>query len=269
MVAVPGGQLHALADGDGPPIVLVHSAIVDMRAWDSIVPFLVDAGYRAIRYDTRGFGTSPTEDVPFSNRADLVAVMDVVGTRQAAVVGNSRGAIIALDTVLEFPDRFAAFVWVGGGINGFDGGMEPLEQELEEAYEAAEEARDADRMADLDLQLWVDGPGQSPTRVPAELREAVRAMDRPIVEPGRVFGKPIPLAPPANGRLGEVRVPTLAVVGGLDTSGTRRSGARLAEGVAGARLVEVPNVAHLVGMEAPAELADLIVRHLAPLPRWA
>lgn len=272
MIAVPGGQLRVVADGDGPPIVLVHSAIVDLRGWDPIVPALVDAGYRAIRYDTRGFGSSATEDVAFSNRADLIAVADAVGARQTAVVGNSRGAIIALDTVLEFPERFVAFVWVGGGVNGFDGGMEPLEEALEQAYEAAEEAGDADRMADLDLQLWVDGPGQPPTRVPAALREAVRAMDRPQVEPGRVFGKPIPLAPPgppANERLDEVRVPTLAVVGALDTSGTRRSAARLAEGVGGARLVEIPNVAHLVGMEAPVELANLIVEHLAPLPRWA
>ena len=94
-------------------------------------------------------------------------------------------------------------------------------------------------------------------------------MDLPHVTPGRVFGQPIPLAPPADERLGEIRVPTLVVVGELDTSGTRRSAERLAESAAGARLIEVPGVAHLVGMEAPAELAELVVDHLAPLPRWA
>jgi len=196
MVAVPGGQLRVVADGEGPPILLVHSAIVDLRGWDPIVPALVDAGYRAIRYDTRGFGSSSTQDVAFSNRADLIAVIDAVGARQVALVGNSRGAIIALDTVLEFPDRFVALIWVGGGVGGFDGGMTSEEEALEAAYEAADQAGDGDRMADLDLQLWVDGPGQPPTRIPAALREAVRAMDRPQVEPGRAFGKPIPLAPP-------------------------------------------------------------------------
>ena len=93
-------------------------------------------------------------------------------------------------------------------------------------------------------------------------------MDRPLVEPGRVFGEPIPLDPPANERLGVIRVPTLAVVGALDSSGTRASASRLAEEVPGARLITIPDVAHLIGMERPAELAALIVEFLAPLPRW-
>jgi 3-oxoadipate enol-lactonase len=105
--------------------------------------------------------------------------------------------------------------------------------------------------------------------VPAALREAVLEMDRPLVEPGRIFGKPIPLAPAANERLDEIHVPTLVVVGALDTSGTRASAARLAAAVPGARLETIPDVAHLIGMEAPDRLAELIVEHLAPLPRWS
>ena len=130
-------------------------------------------------------------------------------------------------------------------------------------------ADDIDGLTDLDLRIWVDGVGQSPNRVPRALREAVREMDRPLVVPGREFGKPIPLAPQADGRLGEIRVPTLAVVGALDTTGTRASAARLASAVDGARLVTLPNVAHLVGMEVPARLAALITELLAPLPRWS
>jgi 3-oxoadipate enol-lactonase len=269
-IDVPGARLHVLADGDGSPILLVHSAIVDMRSWDGVVPPLVAAGYRVIRYDVRGYGTSPTEDVEFSNRADVVAVLDALGVGQAVVVGNSRGAMIALDTVVESPDRFVAFVWVGGGIGGFDDGKPtPDEMALFEQGDAAEQAGDADALAEVDLRVWVDGVGQPSTRVPADLREAVRVMDRPLVEKGRVFGKPIPLAPPANDRLGDVGIPTLAVVGALDTSGTRASAARLADAVPGARLVTFPDVAHLIGMEAPDRLAELIVEHLAPLPRWS
>jgi len=225
-IDVPGGRLRVVAEGDGPPILLVHSAIVDMRSWDDVVPPLVAAGYRVIRYDIRGYGSSTAEDVDFSNRADLVAVLDGVGARQVALVGNSRGAMIALDTVLESPDRFVAFIWVGGGIGGFDGGATPDEMTLYEEGDALESAGDADGMADLDIRAWVDGIGQPPTRVPASIREAVRERDRPLVEPSRVFGKPIPLASVANERLGEIRVPTLAVVGALDSSGTRASAAR-------------------------------------------
>lgn len=268
-VQVPGGQLKVVVEGEGPPILLVHSAIVDLRSWDDLVPHLVAAGYRVIRYDTRGYGESTTEDVEFSNRDDLIAVLDAVGADRAALVGNSRGAIIALDTVVQYPDRFVACAWVGGGISGYGMDAEPTPEELElfEAYDRAESAGDVAAMADLDVRIWADGVGQPPTRVP-EVREAVRRMDTPLVTPGRVFGKPIPLDPPADGRLGNVRIPVLAVVGALDTRATNESAERLAAAVPDGRLVRLPDVAHMVGMEAPETLAALIVELLAPLPRW-
>jgi len=269
-IDVPGGRLRVVAEGDGPPILLVHSAIVDMRSWDAMVAPLVAAGYRVIRYDIRGYGASTAEDVDFSNRADVLAVLDGAGARQAATVGNSRGAMIALDTLLESPDRFVAFAWVGGGIGGFEGGATADEIAAFEEADTLEEAGDADALADLEVQIWVNGIGQSPTRVPAAIRDAVGEMDLPLLQPGRVFGKPIPLVPPtANERLGEIRVPTLAVVGALDTSGTRAAAARVADAVPAARAITIPDVAHLVGMEVPDELAALIVELLAPLPRWS
>jgi 3-oxoadipate enol-lactonase len=266
---VPGARLKVVVDGAGPPVVLVHSAIVDLRSWDALVPLLAEAGYRVIRYDTRGYGESTAEDVEFSNRDDLVAVLDAVGAGRAAVVGNSRGAIIALDTVVQYPDRFVACAWVGGGISGFGMDTQPTPEELAlfEAYDVAEGAGDMAAMADLDVRIWADGVGQPATRVP-EVREAVRMMDTPLVTPGRVFGRPIPLDPPADGRLGGVRIPVLAVVGELDTKGTRESAERLASAVPSGRLVRLPGVAHMVGMEVPETLAGLIVELLAPLPRW-
>jgi len=63
-VTVPGGRLSVIDEGDGPPILLLHAGIVDARAWDPLVPHLVAAGYRAIRFDARGYGQSETDDVP-------------------------------------------------------------------------------------------------------------------------------------------------------------------------------------------------------------
>ena len=102
-VEVPGGRLSVRDEGAGPPIVLLHAGVADLRAWDDVVPPLIAAGYRAVRYDARGHGPSPTDDVAFSQRADLLAVLDALGIGRAALVGNSRGGMIALDTAIEAP----------------------------------------------------------------------------------------------------------------------------------------------------------------------
>jgi pimeloyl-ACP methyl ester carboxylesterase len=93
-------------------------------------------------------------------------------------------------------------------------------------------------------------------------------MNRPLLDPEHVWGRPIALDPPANDRLGEVRIPVLAVVGALDTSATLAAAVRLEETVAGARRVVVPDVAHMVGMEVPEQLAGLILDQVRPLGGW-
>ena len=267
-IDVPGGRLAADDQGEGPPILLVHSAVVNRRAWNQVVPHLVAAGYRTIAYDMRGFGESTSEEVDFTGHGDVLAVLDHFKVERAAIVGNSMGAHFALDAILAAPDRFSAYVWVGGGISGFDKEPTPDEQALFDAEEAAEEAGDWDRAAELDAQIWMDGPGQPSTRVAPDVRAAFVAMDRELLEPGRVYGNRQKAETPAIDQLAGVRVPTLVVIGGLDTAGTQASGEQLAADVPGARVIRIPDVAHIIGMERPDELAALIVEHLAPLPRW-
>ena len=272
-IHIPGGRLAAQDEGDGPPVLLVHSAIVNRRSWDPVVPHLVKAGYRAIRYDMRGFGESISEDVPFAAHDDLVAVLDHFGVGQVAVVGNSMGAVFAIDGLLAAPDRFVAFVWVGGGIGGWDKEPSTEEEALFKAESDAEEAGDWDLAAELDTRIWVDGwrdgVNQPATRADPAVRAAIKAMDRELLEPGRVYGDRQRLEPPAVERLEAITQPTLVVIGAFDTSGTRAAAEQVAQRVAGARIVHVPNVAHIIGMEMPEKLAGLIVEHLAPLPRWS
>lgn len=269
-----GGRLAAQDEGlrDGPPILLVHSAIVNRRSWDPVVPLLTKAGYRVIRYDMRGFGDSTSEPVEFIAHQDLLAVLDFFDVRHAALAGNSMGAHFAIDAVLAAPDRFVALMWVGGGINGFDRDALPSEDELFEAEGAAEEAGDRDLAAELDTRIWVDGwvdgVNQPATRVDPAVREAIRQWDRELLEPGREYGTRIKAAPAVD-RLGEIEIPTLVAIGDLDTSGTRAAADVLAEGIEGARLVRFPSAAHIIGMEAPAQLAAAMLDLLAPLPRWA
>ena len=271
-VPVPGGRLHVVDAGvpTDPPIVLLHAGIADLRAWDDDVPPLTAAGYRVVRYDARGFGESTTKDVEFSNRADLVAVLDALGVDRAALVGNSRGGQIAFDSAIEFPERVVAVIGVGAGLGGFEGDVTPEEQALFEEMDALESADvpDPAAIADIDVRVWVDGPGQPATRVPEAIRERVRAMDAPNYAPGHVSGRPIPLDPPAAGRLADLRCPVLAIAGALDVSDVAQTARHLEAEAPDARAEILPGVAHMIGMEIPDELARRIVAFLAPLPRW-
>jgi 3-oxoadipate enol-lactonase len=260
-VAVDGGRLWAQWAGDGSGVVLVHAGIADARMWDPQWDALT-AGHRVARYDTRGYGRTETGNVAFSNRADLVAVMDAAGMERAVVVGCSRGGSIALDTALEFPDRVAGVAWVCGGVSGRVHEDSPLEVEAGEREEALWEAKDWAALAELDVSMWVDGLGQPPGRAPAGVRDAVRTMVLETYAQEKEEGQPIPLDPPAAGRLGELACPVLVIVGQLDTSGTIASAGALAEGAPNARRIDVPDVAHLPSMERPewftATLLDLL-----------
>ena len=139
MIPVPGGRLSAVAEGDGPPIMLLHAGVVDSRVWEPFVPLLTDVGYRTIRYDARGFGRSVTEDVEFSRVDDLLAVLDAFGIEHAALVGNSQGGQIALDLAVSRPERVAALVQLASGIGGLDVPMSPHDEAVEQRYEEVDQ----------------------------------------------------------------------------------------------------------------------------------
>jgi 3-oxoadipate enol-lactonase len=269
-VNVPGGRLFATGDGTGPPVVLAHAAITDLHSWDSMIPGLLSAGFRVVRYDQRGFGASTTEDVDYASQTDLLAVLDAFDIGRAAIVGNSRGGYLAIDAAIEYPARVVAVVALGAGPGGFDGGATPEEQALFEQGERLESAapRDPDAISDLLVRIWVDGPGGPPGRADSAIREKIRADVRALYQPGHVAGRRTALEPPANDRLGELRCPVVAVAGGLDFTYAVESAHRLVEAAPNARAVVWPDVAHMIGMEAPDRLNALIADFLAPLRPW-
>ena len=193
-VPVAGGRLWAQAAGEGTGVVLVHAGIADARMWDPQWEALA-ARHRVVRYDTRGFGRSETADVPFANRADLVAVMDAAGLDRAVAVGCSRGGSIALDAVIDSPDRFSGLVWVCSGVGGLETIASPLEMELDARDEALYEAKDWEAVADLDVARWVDGPGQPAGRAPEAIRSFVRQMDLETLVLDKPTGQPIAAGP--------------------------------------------------------------------------
>ena len=268
-VEVPGGRLLVVGEGSGPPLVLLHAGIADLRSWDTTVPFLTAAGYRTIRYDQRGMGDSTTEPVEFSRVDDLLAVLDATRIGRAALVGNSIGGMVAFEAAIVAPERVVAVVGVGAGLGGYE--VEPTEEvrRLDEEERELEAAvpRDPVALSEFDLRVWVDGPGQPPTRVPAAIRDLVYEMD--LLDPGRHQGDARRLDPPANARLAELRCPVLAVAGELDIPDIVQTARHLEADAPNARALVWPDVAHMIGMEQPERLAAAVVDFLAPLERWS
>lgn len=85
--------------GAGPPIVLLHGGLSSSRGWGAQVPALVKAGYRVVLVDSRGHGRSKLGVLPLSYELmarDVIAVMDRLALRRAAIIGWSDGAITGL-----------------------------------------------------------------------------------------------------------------------------------------------------------------------------
>jgi 3-oxoadipate enol-lactonase len=270
-VEVPHGRLHVVDEGDGPPVVLLHAGIADLRSWDALAPLLVSAGLRVIRFDARGYGGSVTDDVEFSNVDDLLLVLDACEVQRALLVGNSRGGYVAVEAALEHPARAVGVVTVAGGLSGYEPPMTPEEDALFAEMERLEETEpyDVEAIADLDVRVWVDGPGQPSDRVGSDIREYVREVDRALYEPGRVRGRWRGPAVDAASRLGELAVPVVAVAGELDVSDFVPTARYIAEHAPHGTAVVWPDVAHLIGMEQPARLADVVLALADRLGTWS
>jgi pimeloyl-ACP methyl ester carboxylesterase len=254
-----GARIHYEVDGNGPAVAFIHAGVANLRMWDGQVAALRDA-YRLIRYDTRGYGLTVTDAVEFSNRADLAALLDHLGERSAHVIGLSRGGIIALDFALEFPDRVRTLTVAAGGVGGYESPDEGP-AETWEAPDAMMTARNWEGLAAWEAAFWADGPGQPAHRVP-EVRSRVHEWVLANYRAEKEEGQPIPLDPPAEQRLGDLRAPLLVMYGTLDEPATSESMRHLAASVPGARLEEFES-AHMINLEHPERFNALLREHLA------
>ncbi len=261
---VRGARLYYEVRGTGEPLILIHAGIADGRMWDR--QLAVFAGrYCTVRYDRRGFGRTVVEErVPYSHHEDLRALLDVLGAERAILVGCSMGAKTAIDFALEFPERTRALVLVAPTVGGFEPDVDPPE-ELDELV-AADEAGDLERLSELEVRMWVDGPYRDPGSVDPVVRDLVLDMNLiALKNEASGVGDQRSLEPPAVNRLPEIRVPTLVIVGDLDRPETVASAHLLEERLPNARKVVMPGTAHLPSMERPEEFNRVVLRFLDEL----
>jgi pimeloyl-ACP methyl ester carboxylesterase len=104
---VNGVRLWYAVFGHGAPVILVHGGLANSDYWGLQVAALAPH-YRVIVLDSRGHGRSTRTEAPISYdlmASDVLALMDFLHVRQAALVGWSDGAIIGLDIAIHHPER--------------------------------------------------------------------------------------------------------------------------------------------------------------------
>jgi len=260
-VKVQGGHLPFETLGEGHPLLLLHADVADRRMWDEQVGAFAKH-YRVIRIDKRGFGAAESDDGPYSPRQDIVDVLSSLGITHTAILGLSNGGATALDFALEHPKMVDALIVAAGGVSGSPPAATAEEMVLIGHFQALQERQDVAGLVELGVRVWADGPNQPVGRAAAPVRERLRAMLADNYRLHHEQLQPCALEPPASGRLGELDVPTLVMIGDLDFSGTISAMDQLANGVTGAQHVVFAGAAHMLNMEQPGRFNAVVLAFL-------
>ena len=250
-----GVALHVVAEGEGEPVVLLHGHTLDVRVWDEVVPALVAAGLRMIRYDQRGHGRSASPPSGYrwgDHAADLAAVIARVAGGPAHIVGLSKGGGIALELAVRRPELVRTLALIGPLVPDA-----PLSPELLASFKALAKAIRADGPRAAMSDLWLSHPLIASAAARPGARGRLEAMLRTF--PAGEYLATVRDAPDREwvltGRLSEVAAPTLVVRGANEVPDFVSNADVLATTIPRARLVVVPDSGHLVPLEQPAAVA--------------
>jgi 3-oxoadipate enol-lactonase len=252
-----GGRLWIESRGAGEAVLLLHSGLVDSRMFDAQMASLVDAGFRAVRFDFRGFGRSERPESPYSDLDDVVAVLGALEIERAALVGSSKGGAVALGVVTEHADRVRALVLAGSGIPGYPD-WSPRMRAIWDEVDAAVKAGELDRAHELDMSPWVLTLGE-----PSD--DLIRTIGH---DNAHVLTIPEELETwpnePLEPRLGDITTPTLVVVGDRDIPEMLAIADLLAESIPNAEgPVVIEGADHLVPTRRPTQFDRAMLEFLA------
>lgn len=120
MAEVNGIEMYYEVQGEGEPLLLIHSAIGNTEEFAETIPAFLEAGYQTIAFDCRGRGRSTDSGEMLSYAlmaADTVALMDELGIERANIAGQSDGAMIGLYMAVHYPDRVDKLISYGANFN--------------------------------------------------------------------------------------------------------------------------------------------------------
>ena len=228
--------------GSGEPVVFLHGVGGHRQDWYGQLPAF-SGRYRALTWDARGYGRSGDYPGPATLDdfcGDLVQVLDHFDAQQAHVIGLSMGGFIAQEFYRAFPERVKSLV-LAGTSKGFPAIFDDawIEEFLRTRCEPLSNGLEIADIAPKIVTALV-----SPSASPA-VRE--RAIDSLVKLRKPVYIKT--LAAIARHRIqldhGQVKVPTLILVGAGDQIMPPRASVQLAEAIPGAELVILEGAGHL------------------------
>lgn len=241
-------RLYYETTGAGHPIVLIHGYTLDIRMWeDQFEPFSQE--YKVVRYDLRGFGKSacPSPDGDYRHTEDLKALLDFLGIPKAYVMGLSMGGGVAIEFTLEHPDVAQALIPVDSTLGGFKYSREFNAIFVEVFSRCKNEGVEAAK------KVWMECPLFVPI---FEIPEAASRFSKMVSDYSGWHWSTNSdamqsITPAAIGRLEEISVPALMIVGERDMSDFLNIAGVMVQNIPNARLVTIVGVGHMSNMENP------------------
>ncbi|MFI5975726.1 alpha/beta fold hydrolase [Streptomyces sp. NPDC051452] len=222
--------------------------------WDRQVPELVKQ-WRVFRFDLPGHGGAPAH--PAGSVAELtdrlLATLDSLGVQRFGYAGCALGGAVGIALALRHPERLASLALVAAS---------PRFGTADEFRQRGVIVRTngLDPIARTSPDRWFTG-GFAAAQ-PAITEWAVQMVR--TTDPGCYIAACEALAGfDVRAELGRVGVPTLVLVGSDDQVTGPAEARTLVAGIPDARLAVVPGASHLVPVEQPAAVTDLLVHHFS------
>lgn len=245
-VAIGGHTIAYRELGDGPPLVLLHGWPLDSREWRRQLDGLSDE-FRVVAWDAPGAGRSsdPPETARLADWAAWLAeFIEALGLAPAHVAGLSFGGGLALELFRQHREVVRSLILMSA-YAGWGGSLPH-----EEVQRRLELTR---RNTELPPAQWV--PAWISTLLPEgaspELAEELETMATDLHPTATRTALEGFAEADLSGTLAEVDVPTLLLYGEVDVRAGREVWDPIHQGIPGSKLVVIPDVGHMVDMQAP------------------
>jgi len=259
-IQVNGTQLHYQIDGNGAQtVVMAHGLLMDLSMYEAQLPALCDR-YRVLRYDHRGQGDSatPRDGLDMDTLCeDAAALIVALGVAPCHFVGMSMGGFVGLRLAARHPDTLRSLTLIDTSAT-----REPFMARLRfHAMRLAARVIGLRPFIPEMLRLMF---GPSTRTNPAQQRMLALWRERLRLRPRSVLRavKPVVTRRDVSAELGNIRCPTLVIVGEEDVLTGLDCAEHMVAHIANATLLRVPRAGHSANMEAPEPVNAALRAHL-------